>query len=269
MADATIDLRLSAIEMLKAEGRIMHALMLRIIKSRLGGNEFGFVVMGIGWPLSHILLLLIINTALGRATPYGDSAALWFATGIVPFIAFQYMARFIMVGTVVNRALFSFPVVKVADFVFAAAIVEVLNAGLVVMIVGAIFWAFGIDFMPRDVVQAGLAMLAMMLLGLAWGVIGAVAGAVAPGLMMPFFLFQIVMWISSGILFVPDALPEAIRTPLSYLPYLQGVEWMRSAYYDGFGAAVLDKTYMLSFTVVLLFVGLALERLIRGRLLLQ
>jgi capsular polysaccharide transport system permease protein len=258
---------LGSFEMLKAQGRILLALMLRIIKSRLGGNEFGFVVMGIGWPLSHILALLVINAGLGRAAPYGDSAALWFATGVVPFLAFQYMARFIMTGTVLNRPLFSFPVVKVADVVFAAAIVEVLNAGLLVIIVGAIFWALGIDFMPRDAVQAGLAMLAMMGLGLAWGVVGAVAGSIAPGLMMPFFLFQIVMWISSGILFVPDALPEAVRTPLSYLPYLQGVEWMRSAYYEGFGAGVLDKTYMISFTVILLFVGLALERLVRGKML--
>jgi capsular polysaccharide transport system permease protein len=260
------DYALGGFDMLKAQGRIVLALMLRIIKSRLGGNEFGFVVMGVGWPLSHILVLLIINAGLGRAAPYGDSAALWFATGVVPFLAFQYMSRFIMTGTVLNRPLFAFPVVKVADVVFAAAIVEVLSAGLLVIIVAAIFWAFGIDFMPRDVVQAGLAMLAMMLLGLAWGVIGAVVGSMAPGLMLPFFLFQIVAWISSGILFVPDALPEVVRTPLSYLPYLQGVEWMRSAYYDGFGAAVLDKTYMVSFSVVLLFVGLALERLMRGKL---
>jgi capsular polysaccharide transport system permease protein len=261
------DYALGAFDMLKAQGRILLALMLRIIKSRLGGNEFGFVVMGLGWPLTHILALLAINAGLGRAVPYGDSAALWFATGVVPFLAYQYMSRFIMTGVVLSRPLFAFPVVKVADVVFAAAIVEVLNTGLLVIIVGAIFWALGIDFIPRDVVQAGLAMLAMMLLGLAWGVIGAVAGSIAPGLMMPFFLFQIVAWISSGIIFVPDALPEVVRTPLSYLPYLQGVEWMRSAYYEGFGVGVLDKTYMISISVVILFVGLALERLLRGTLL--
>ena len=258
---------LSGFEILKAQGSLQRALMLRIIKSRLGGNEFGFVVMGIGWPLSHILILIVINSHLGRAAPYGESAALWFATGVVPFMAFQYMSRFIMLGTVLNKPLFAFPVVKIADVLFAAAIVEVLSSALTVMIVGAIFWTFGINFMPSDVVQACLAMLAMMLLGLAWGVIGGVAGTIAPGLMMPFFLFQILAWMSSGIVFVPDALPESVRTALSYLPYLQGVEWMRSAYYEGFGSNVLDKSYMVSFSTVLLFVGLAFERLMRGKLL--
>jgi capsular polysaccharide transport system permease protein len=259
------DYALDGVGMLKAQGRILHALMLRNIKSRLGGNEFGFLVMGVAWPLSHILVLLVINTLLGRAAPYGDSAALWFATGVVPFMAFQYMSRFMTLGVVLNRPLLSFPVVKVTDIVFASAIVEVLNAGLVVLIVCAIFWAFGIDFMPPDVVQAGLALLAMMLLGLGYGVFTAIISAAVPGAMMFFLVIQIVLWVSSGILFVPDALPEVARTPLSYLPYLQGVEWMRSAYYEGYGALVLDKPYMISFAIVLLFVGLALERLLRGK----
>jgi capsular polysaccharide transport system permease protein len=253
--------------MLKAQGRILVALMLRSIKTRLGGNEFGFLIMGVGWPLSHILLLLLINAGLGRAAPYGDSAALWFATGIIPFMAFQYMSRFIMMGIVMNRPLLSFPIVKITDILLASGITEVLNAGVVVLIMFAIFWAFGIDFMPVDIVQASLALLSMMLLGLGWGVVNAIIAAALPGWMMGFFLFQVILWMASGILFVPDALPESVRTPLSYLPTVQGIEWMRSAYYEGYGAAILDKTYLIAFGLVTLFVGLALERLVRGKML--
>jgi capsular polysaccharide transport system permease protein len=257
---------LTTFGMLKAQGRILHALMLRNIKTRLGGNEFGFLLMGVAWPLSHILLLLIINTGLGRTAPYGDSAVLWIATGVIPFMAFQYMSRFLMLGILMNRALLSFPVVKVTDILFASAIVEVLNAAFVVLVMFAIFWAFGIDFMPRDIVQASLALLAMMLLGLGWGVINAIIAAAIPAWFMGFLLFQIILWLASGILFVPDALPEAIRTPLSYLPTLQGVEWMRSAYYDGYGASILDKLYLIAWGIVTLFLGLALERLVRGKM---
>ena len=172
-----------------------------------------------------------------------------------------------MMGVVLNRPLLSFPVVKVTDILFASALVEMLNAGLVVLIMFAIFWAFEIDFMPLDIVQASLALLAMMLLGLGWGVVNAIIAAAVPFWVMGFFLLQIILWMSSGILFVPDALPEAIRTPLSYLPPLQGVEWMRSAYYEGYGAIILDKPYLISFAIVTLFIGLALERLVRGKML--
>jgi capsular polysaccharide transport system permease protein len=258
---------LSVGAMLKAQWRIIVALMLHDIRSRMGGKTFGFFAMGVGWPLSHILLLILVYAGLGRAAPYGDSAALWFATGVVPFMVFNYMSRWIMIGIVVNRSLLSFPVVKATDILFARALVEVLNGGLVILIIFIVFWALGIDFMPLDVVQASLALLAMMFFGLAWGFVNAIIAAALPLWMTGFFLVQVVLWMTSGILFVPDALPEVARIPLSYMPPLQGVEWMRSAYYEGYGAGILDKTYLIAFTMIILFIGLALERLVRGRIL--
>jgi capsular polysaccharide transport system permease protein len=41
---------------------------------------------------------------------------------------------------------------------------------------------------------------------------------------------------------------------------------MRSAYYEGYGAAMLDKTYLISFSIVVLFLGLVMERLMRGKI---
>jgi capsular polysaccharide transport system permease protein len=262
-----MDYTLSNVGMLKAQFRIVVALMLHDIRSRFGGNALGFVGMGICWPLSHMLLALTIYSLTGRTAPYGDSTALWFATGVVPFLAFQYMSRFIVLGLIMNRSLLSFPVVKVSDIVFAGAIIEVLNAGLVILTVFVIFWALDIDFMPRDLVQASLALLAMMFLGLAWGVINAIIASAFRAWFLLFLLGQILLWVSSGILFVPDALPEVVRTPLSYLPTVQGVEWMRSAYYEGLGANILDKAYLIYFSVVTLFFGLVLERLVRGKIL--
>jgi capsular polysaccharide transport system permease protein len=250
---------------LAIQARILEALMLRDIKTRFGGSEWGFLI-AIAWPLSHVLMLLAINVGLGRIAPFGDSAALWFATGVVPFMAFNYMSRFIMMGIVLNRPLLAFPVVKITDILFARALVEVLNAGLVILIIFAIFWAYGIDFMPIDVVQAALALLAMMLLGLGFGVINGIVAAASPFWMTGYALSMILFWVASGVLFVPDALPEAIRTPLSYVPMLQGVEWMRSAYYQGYGASILDKSYLVAFGAITLCVGLALERLVRGRM---
>ena len=253
--------------MLKAQGRIVAALMLHDVKSRFGGNALGFFLMGVGWPLSHILLLILVNTGLGRAAPYGDSAALWFATGVIPFMAFQYMSRFISLGLVLNRPLLSFPIVKITDILFARAVIELLNAGMVVLIMFAIFWAFGINFMPLDVVQASFALLAMMLLGLGFGVINAIISAIYPFWITGYALVLLVFWIGSGILFVPDALPEVARNALAFFPPLQGVEWMRSAYYEGYGANILDKTYLISVALGTLFFGLALERLVRGKML--
>jgi hypothetical protein len=42
---------LTTIGMLKAQGRFLRALMLHDIKSRIGGNESGFL-LAVAWPLS-------------------------------------------------------------------------------------------------------------------------------------------------------------------------------------------------------------------------
>jgi capsular polysaccharide transport system permease protein len=260
------NLALTPSELVAVQWRVLVALMLRDIKTRFGGSEWGFLI-AIAWPLTHIVALLLINAGAGRVAPYGDSAALWFATGIVPFMAFSYMSRFIMLGIVLNRPMLLFPRVKITDILFARALVEALNAGCVVLILAVIFWAYGIDFMPLDPAQACFALAASVLLGLGVGVINAIIAAAYPLWATGYALFTIFLWFTSGVFYVAGALPEALRYPLSFNPIVHGVEWMRSAYYEGYGGAFLDKAYIIWFALSLLFVGLLLERVVRGKLL--
>jgi capsular polysaccharide transport system permease protein len=262
MTDAT----LTRSEMLKSQGRLLVALMLRDIKTRFGGSELGFLI-AIAWPLTHILALILIYYYAGRTAPYGNSTALWFATGIVPFMASSYMSRFICMGIVLNKPLFTLPIVKITDVLFARAIVEALSASLIVLILFVIFWVYDIDFAPRDIVQASLALLSMLYLGLGLGVINAIIAGAVPFWMTGYQLLLIPLWVASGVLFVPDALPEVARNALSYNPFLQGIEWTRSAYYDGYGTSVLDKTYLISFSTISLGLGLIFERIFRGKML--
>lgn len=253
-------------ELMRAQGRILMALIFRDIRTRFFGSAWGFLIV-IAWPLTHILILLGIYLVMGRTAPYGDSVSLWFATGIVPFICFSYMSRFITFGVVMNRPLLGYPIVKITDIIFARAVVELLNAMLVVINLGVIFWAFGVDFMPNDPVEAGYALLASMLLGLGFGAVGAVIAGIVPMWAGFYGLVLVVMWVSCGVIFVPDALPAQVQVPLSYFPLLQCVEWMRSTYYEGYGTTILDRGYAVGWGLATLFLGLALERLLRGRIL--
>lgn len=246
--------------------RVLRALMLRDIKTRFFGSAWGYLV-SLAWPLSHILAVLLINIATGRLPPYGESAALWFATGIIPFMAFSYMSRFIMLGIVFNRPLLIFPIVKILDVLIARAIVEVLSAGAVILILCTIFFFFGVDFVPARPVVAFYALCSAFLLGVGAGVINAIIAQAMPMWATGYNLFMIVLWILSGVMFVPDNLPTQLRIPLTYNPVLHSVGWFREAYYDGYGALSVDKTYVVGYGVVCLFIGLAIERLVRGRLL--
>lgn len=259
--------RSELLDLLRRHARILVAIIMRDVQTRFFGTPLGFV-LAIAWPVSHIFLLIAINGAMGRAAPFGDEPALFFASGLLPFMCFHYMSRFIMLGVVLNKPMLNYPIVKVGDLLFARAILEILNAGVVVIVTVIILTAMGVDVWPPRPQDAMCAMLACILLGFGFGLVNGVIAGVFTFWITPFSLFQIVLWIASGVVMVPDELPENARYWLSFNPALIGVEWMRSAFYDGYGLGeLLDKPYMLGFAVTSIFVGLLMERTMRGRIL--
>lgn len=247
---------------------ILRALMLRNIRTRFFGTGLGFL-LALSWPLVHLGILLLISVGLGRRAPYGDNSAVFFATGLVPYIAFLYISRFMMVSVQHTRPLLAFPIVKITDLLAAGAILEVLSSCCSIIVLGAVLTAFGIDIMPLDPAQAAFAFCAALLLGLSFGVMNSLLLLAMPIWMTVTSLFHILLYVTSGIFFVPASLPPTLRYYLSFNPLLQIVEWLRSAYYEGYGDAILDRYYAVGFSVVLLFVGLVTERVFRGRFLIK
>jgi capsular polysaccharide transport system permease protein len=243
--------------------RVLFALMLRNMRTKFFGNALGYLV-AVAWPLTHIVILVAIFAVAGRAAPFGDSVALFIATGVVPFQTFNYLARFMMISLIRSRPLLAFPEVKVLDMLFAAALLEILSACCVVIAFLVIAWFAGIDAMPRDIVQAAYALGAAILLGLGAGLLNGVIALAFPPWVTGYALVMILSWFTSGVYFVPDALPTAAREAIAWLPTVQVIEWMRSAYYEGYGGIVLDRGYAIGFAVVTIFLGLALERMMRG-----
>src|SRR5579872_2440482 len=142
--------------MLRTQIHVLVALMLRNMRTRFFGTGLGYII-SIGWPLGHVAILLLINTAVDRAAPYGESLVMFYVTGIVPFMAFYYMARFIMYSVVPIRSLLAFPVVKVTDLLFGAALLEVLSTCWSTAVLALVLMAFGVDIVPFDIPQAAYA----------------------------------------------------------------------------------------------------------------
>ena len=253
-------------ETFSAQWRIILAIMLRDIRTRFFGSALGFLLV-VAWPLTHLFIILLINSAVGRTTPFGDSAALWFATGLVPYITFSYMARFTMLGLVLNRPLLVFPVVKSTDILFARAIIEILNAGIMITCTAIILTIMGVDVVPIDIVQAFFALGSAMVLGFGFGIVNGVIAGLMTNWITGYALLNIILWITSGVVFYPEALPEVVRYGLSFNPCVHAIEWMRMAYFDGYTSTVFDKVYLLGFGLISLLLGLVMERLLRGRLL--
>jgi capsular polysaccharide transport system permease protein len=250
----------------RRQRRVILALMLRNMRTRYFGSGLGFL-LAIAWPLSHILIFIAVSLYAGRHAPVGESAALFFGTGSATFMAFSYLAQFTMQSLLATRPLLGFPEVKLLDVVLAAAALEVLSAFTVTLILLTLGYFFGVNIMPRNIEDACAAYGSAILLGLGVGILNSLMAMQVPMWSMIFALSRITLWLASGVIVLPDSVPEPLRTMMSYNPVAQSVEWMRSAYFEGVGYGFLDRAYTIKFGLVAVFLGLLIERVTRGYLL--
>lgn len=256
---------MSLMESLQVQARVVYALMLRDMRTRFGRTLAGWFIM-ILWPLSHALVLTVFYAAAHRIAPIGGDVSVFVGTGVLPYVLCFYPARMIMLAVVQNQALLNFPVVKTIDVIFARGILEIINAFWVVFLFCLILYIAGIEFFPKRPEDAVLAILATIYLGFAIGFVSAVLYKLWRPWLGVQIGFLVVGYITSGAFFIPTSLPQWMREILWFNPMLHAVEWLRSAYYEGYGHGMLNPAYLIGYSTVLLFSGLAAERGVRGRL---
>ena len=72
-------------------------------------------------------------------------------------------------------------------------------------------------------------------------------------------------WLS-GIFFTANSLPDNARSIMLYNPVLHATELVRDGWYDDYEARHVDLAYVGKWGLLLLLVGLMLERVVRRRI---
>lgn len=248
------------------EKNVLSAVILRDMRTRFFNHGLGFAIVPL-WSLTHIVVLIIINTLAGRTAAFGESMPLFLATGLVPTLTFMYVSRFMGYSVLMNRPMLAFPVVTSLDVMIGRACLEVVSSSITLAVIMAILWANGQNPWPFDLEQAVSCYLAVIILAFGCGTLVGVAGMFLPFMLTVWQIALICIYISSGTMFVASSLPDRAATALSYNPVLQCVEWMRTAYYESYSDKLVDPVYVWSFGLVTLFLGLALERVFRRQML--
>ena len=251
---------------LSQKANVMKAVMLRDMRTRFFNHGLGFLLVSL-WPLGHMFALLLIYGLIGRTAPFGDSLNVFFVTGLIPTLTFTYVSRFMSYSLILNRPMLAFPAVTMIDILFARAFLEMIAACLTAFLTFSLIALLGDDPYPFDFVEAAHAFLATLLLAVG---IGSLCGVIS--MFFEFFvtlyaLFLILIYISSGTLFVVSSMPSSIADALSYNPVLHCVEWMRAAYFESYSHQYLDKAYLLAWGAGSLCLGLLLERILRRKML--
>lgn len=255
------------IEALIRKRDVLGAVILRDMRTRFFNHGLGFIIVPL-WPLVHMGALIIIHAAAGHgAPPYGESTALFYATGLVPTLTFMYVSRYMGFSLVMNRAMLAFPVVKALDVMVGRAFLEVIAACITLTLMLTILWATGQNPWPYDIESAVCAYMAIILLGFGCGILVGVASMFFPFFVTIWQLTLILFYVSSGTMFVASNLPDSLSIPLSYSPVTECVEWMRTAFYESYSDKLVHPEYILSFGMVTLCLGLTIERFFRRQML--
>jgi capsular polysaccharide transport system permease protein len=245
------------------QANVVHALMLRDMQTRFGGNYVNYLV-AFAWPLAHMAVLLFIYNFLDRGAPVGTSTTIFFATGLIPYMAFNYPARFMMTSLLMNQPLLSFPIVKVMDVMLARAFLEIITGFAVIAFSAFVLFAMGFDIQPRDPGGCAAALAAMLFLAVGVGLLNALIVIKLRGWLIAFILITILLYLTSGILFVASSLPQRAQDILSWNPLLHGVEWFRLSFFETYPAGQFpDRTYLLSCGLFTLAIALVAERTLR------
>ena len=253
-------------ESLNARFTLIHALMLRDMKTRFGGSYLGYLV-AIAWPLTHLVAIVVISGYVNRIIMVGGDPEVFIATGVAPYILCLYPARLMGYAIELNKPLFLFPIVRPIDLIVSRAIIEFLTAFVVIAIFTAAAYMYGIEILPMNYETGATALLAIVYFGVSVGILSTIISSLFKFWHILIIVIMLILYMTAGVLLPPSAVPPQVQEWLWYNPIFQCVEWLRSAYYEGYGDTYLSKTYLMSLASVCLFLGLLGERYVRGMLL--
>lgn len=242
---------------LKAHIRVVGALLIREMSTRFGSKPGGYVWAIID-PAGHIAFMSLIFMAITHTPALGKSFALFFATGYLAFQFYGAMAGFLNGAIKANRTLLSYPNVAPIDTIVARYILQAGTTSVVS------FCVLGVILLTVDqpvylnwpaIIEAAFA---ATVLGLGIGIFNNVATLRFPLYEQVFNIINRPMFLISGVFFLPDALPAPIRDIVLLNPLVHVVMLFRKGFYPEYRADMMNMTYLYSFALTILFMGLLL-----------
>ncbi|MCR6501421.1 ABC transporter permease [Shinella sp. CPCC 101442] len=244
--------------------RIIAALVVRSAVTRFGESRMGFVWVLIE-PVAYVSVYLLIHAWMRAGVPFGDSALLFFLTGIFGFRMTRGIARKTERAIISNQPMLTYPLVRPLDTIIATFLTE----STIWLIICWLFMGGLSLMMDRSVIvyPADFAegLLAILYFALSFATFNAMFSALVPRYDTFMNMLSMPLMLASGVFFVPTQLPPEFQAILWWNPFLHCVEWFRTSTYLDYNA-LLSKQYLLGVSTGLLVIALSVERIFRRKI---
>lgn len=248
---------------LKTQVRVVRALMLRETKTLFGKHKLGYLWVFIQASFIIAVFWVIRARALTNP-PFELSTPIFLLGGFIPWFIFSEAVTSSMNAINGNRALLAYPQVFPVDLLIA----RTLLLGATYFCVMLLFMVF-ISFLGYQVTlhEPEKVLLSLGLtLSLGFG-IGAICSSF--NLMLPTTarivpMLLRILFFTSGLFFSMSEMPLYIQEILFFNPVSHTIELLRSGFSASYPEHFISLPYVSGFVVIVLALGLLLERYSRN-----
>lgn len=235
--------------------RAIGALVLREMSTSYGKSAGGYF-WAIAEPVGGIVLLTAIFSIGFRSPPIGTNFAIFYATGIVPFVAYMNVSGKVSSAIGYSKALLAYPATTFMDALIARVLV---NAQTQVLVAYLIFTVIYFTQETRTDPQIGgivLSMLMSLSLAVGVGVVNCFLFAAFPWWRHVWSIVNRPIFLVSCIFFMFDDVPQPYQDWLWFNPLIHVIGQMRKSFYPSYSGDYVSFIYFFSVSLGLTLIGL-------------
>ncbi|QJY38878.1 ABC transporter permease [Vibrio europaeus] len=249
---------------LRVQGRVLYALILREALAKYGKTRIGYL-WALLEPLIQVLMLVAIFSALGRSSPVGGDLAVFFTTGIVPWLMYSSLSSRMSGALGANQALLSYPHVTPFDVLAGRALLESVTLLVVFVLIVTALRIAGKAFAVYDLFHVLMGLMVLIFFSAGIGMINSAVRIYFDSWDKLFSAFNRPLYFLSGIFFTAASLPPQGREYLQWNPIFQCVEWVRSGFFSTYQNTYINYGYAVGCAATLFLVGLVLTQYTRHK----
>lgn len=239
--------------------RVLFAMIVRETGTKFG-RSYGGYLWAIVEPLGGIVLMTIAFSLALRQPPLGTNFALFYATGMIPYMLFNNVARSVATAITTNRGLLRYPVVTALDTVLSKFVLDFATMFVMALLLFyGIILAFGLH-VNLDLAAAALSFGLAGLLGLGLGTLNCVLFGFFPTWQNIWKVMSRPLFLLSGLFYTFESMPVSFQTILWYNPIVHVVALMRKGFYGSYEAEFASPTYVIAVSLVMFVIGAYLLR---------
>ena len=239
--------------------RATTALVLREMSSTYGRTPLGYL-WAVLEPVVGIALLTLIFSLGFKSPPLGTNFAIFYASGLVPFLMYMDISNKVMDSLRFSQRLLVYPRVTFLDALMARFILNLLTQLMVAyfLFTGIVYFLDTRTSPDLLKIALGLSMAAALALGI--GSLNCFLTGMMPSWQRIWAILNRPLFLISCIFFVYETVPEPYRSVLWYNPLVHVVGQMRSGFYPYYDAPYVSPAYVFGISLICFALGLVMLR---------